>query len=371
MKRAALCALLFMLPFAILPEAEAAQDGVEELLDTVDLSDWDAWFASELPEIPFRPSDFVETLAGMQDPIEEQMLLARARAIVLPSLKTAIAKMLLFVGLGILAALLNGMHGSLSLAETAETAFRLASACLVLATVATELKSVQALLNRVQTLSERLLPVLLGYVTLIGMEHTANMMTASFMLLSSGVIRLLQTAVAPIACIGGVLLALDACMSGRLASIGKLLLRAAKWLLALICTGYGLLSALRGAAAASADGLLIRTAKTAAGSLPAVGGIVSESVETAYRLLFFVRNILGLCGTVLILLLCAKPLLTIFCTRCSLRAASAVAEPLSGKPYADLLRGLGDTLHVLLLSELAAAAMALLAISPMLLGARI
>lgn len=365
MKRAALYALLLMLPFALLPEAEETQDGVDALLGSVDLSAWDTWFAAEAPDIPFRPSDFVKATAGMEDPIDERTLLDRARAIALPSLKAASAKLLLFVGLAVLSAILHGMHGTRSLSETAETAFRFAAACLVLAAIAAELKSVQSVLHRMRGLSERLLPVLLGYLTLTGMEHTASAVTASFSLLSDGAVRLLQTAVAPIACVGGVLLTLDACASGRLASIGRLLLRASKWMLALIGTGYGLLSVLRGATAVHADGLLIRTAKTAAGSLPAVGGVVSESVETVWRLLSFVRGVLGRGGAVLMLLLSAKPLMNVFLTRCSLRAASALAEPLSGKPYADLLRGLGDTLHLLMLSELAATAMALLALAPM------
>ncbi len=368
MKRAALFVMLLFLPFTVSAESTEAKEGTEELLGTVDLADWDAWFASEAPEIAFRPSDFIKTLAGMEDPVDAQSLLEKATAFALPSLRAAAGKLILFVGLGVFGAALGGMHGAATLSETAETAFRFAAACLVLTVAASEMRSVQTVLARVRSLSERLLPVLLGYLTVTGMEHTAGAMTASFALLSDGVIRLLGNAVAPIACVGGVLSALDGCASGRLASIGKLLLRAAKWLLGLISAGFALLSALRGAAAVSADGLLIRTAKMAAGSLPAVGGIVSDSMETACRLLAFVRSVLGIGGAAVILLICAKPVITVFFTRCSLRAASAIAEPLSGKPYADLLRALGDALHVLLLSEAAAIAMALLAVSPMLGG---
>ena len=368
MKRAAIKALLLLIPLILLQESAELQDGADALLGAVDLSDWDAWFAAEAPDIPFRPSDFVHDLAGTEDPIKDQALPEQICSYALPSLKAACAKLILFIGLAVLAAVLNGIHGTISISKTAGMAFRFAAACTVLAAVIAELRSVQTVLNRVGTLSERLLPVLLGYLTLTGMEQTAGAVAALFTLLSDTVIRLLQTVIAPIACVGGVMLALDACTSGRLASIGKLLLRAAKWLLGLLCTGFGLLSALRGVAAASSDGLLIRTARFAAGSLPAVGGIVSDSVEVAFRLLFLVRNALSIGGAVLILLLCAKPVLSVFFTRCSLRAASAIAEPLSGKPYADLLRGLGDTLHVLLLSELGAIAMALLAVSPMLIG---
>lgn len=364
MKRIVAQTLLLLLPFCLLFEAEEAKDGVDALLGTVNLSEWDAWFSKEAPDVPFRPSDFVRTLAGMEDEPDAERFFDRALAYALPSVKAAAAKLILFLGLAVLASILHGVHAPTSGSETAETAFRFAVSCLVLTSIVSEITTVYRLLGRIRTLSEWMLPVLLGFLTLGGMEHTAGALTSAFTLLSGGAIRLLRDAAAPICCIGGVLLSFDACAAGRLASIGRLFLRAAKWMLALISGGYGLLNAVRGAAAASADGLLLRTTRFALGSFPVVGGVVSDSVDTAFQCLLFVKNTLGVGGAVLILLLCAKPVLTVFLTRCALRIASAVGEPLSGKPYADLLRGLGDALHVLMLTEVAAVSMALIAVSP-------
>ncbi len=366
MKRVAAQILLLLLPVCVFFESTDAQDGVDALLGTVDLSEWDAWFASEAPELSFRPSDFVRSVALMEDPTEDLELPERVVSFVLPSVKSAAGKLVLFLGFGILAAAINGLQGAASAAETAQTAFRITAACSVLVIVFAEIRGVYRLLDAVKDLSDTLLPVLLAFLMLGGMEHTAGLLTPSFALLTDGIVHVLQGVVVPLGCVGGILLTLDACATGRLASIGRLLLRAANWLLGILCAGYGVLNAVRGAAAASADGLLLRTAKFAAGSLPAVGGVVSESVETAYQCLMFVKNAIGLGGAVLVVLLCLKPILNAFCTRCSLRAASAIAEPLSGKPYADLLHALSDTMHVLMLSELAAAAMTLMAIAPVL-----
>ena len=364
MKRYIAQALLLLLPFCMLFEAEEAQDGIEALLGTADLSQWDTWFSKEVPDVPFKPSDFVREIAGMQDSFDSEDFFDRAVSYALPSLKTASGKLILFLGLGVLSAVLYGIHASDATARTADTAFRFVVSCLALTAIAFEIQTVYRLLDCIRTLSEWLLPVLLGFLTLTGMEHTAGALSPAFVLLSDGVIRLLRDVAAPLCCIGGVLLTFDACASGRLASVGKLLLRGAKWLLTLIVGGYGLFSALRGAAAAGADGLILRTAKYAAGSVPIVGGVVSDSVETVFQCVLFVKSMLGIGGAVVILLICAKPILTVFLTRCALRIASAVTEPLSGKPYADLLRGLGDMLHILLLIEATAAAMALVAISP-------
>ena len=364
MKRLFVQAILLLMPLMLLSDANEAQDAVDALLGTVDLSEWDAWFAAEAPEIPFRPSEFVRSIASAEDPFDSDSLKDRAKKMLLPSVGSAAAKLILFVGLGVFGSVLNGVRLSESTSEAAQTAFRIATACIALAAVFTEISVVYRMLARTAALSERVLPVILGFLILGGMEHTAGALTPAFALLSNGVIRLLKTVVIPLGCIGGVLTVTDACASGRLASLGKLFLRAAKWMLAGICSVYVLLSTIRGAAAASADGLMIRTAKLAAGSLPAVGGVVSDSVETAYQCLIFVKNALGIGCAALILLVFAKPVIDVFLTRSALRASSAITEPLAGKPYADGLRGLGDTLHLFMLAEFATVAMALTALAP-------
>ena len=123
---------------------------------------------------------------------------------------------------------------------------------------------------------------------------------------------------------------------------------------------------MRGAAAASADGFLLRTVRFAAGSLPILGGIAAESAEAAYQCLMLAKNAVGLSGVVLIVLLGAKPVLSAFLTRCALRGARALSEPLAGRSYAELLHALSDVMQVLMLSELAAYGMLALSVSPVL-----
>ena len=125
-----------------------------------------------------------------------------------------------------------------------------------------------------------------------------------------------------------------------------------------------LITAVRAVTAGSADGLLLRTTKLAAGGIPAVGSLLSESVETAFQCLRFVRNALGLTGCMVLLSAVGKPILSTVLSRCSLRVSAALTEPLAGKPFVDLLRGMGDTLHVLMLCELAAVSAALFVIAP-------
>ena len=285
-------------------------------------------------------------------------------AFLLPSMKNAALRVALLLGLAILCAVLNGITDASTIGETAQAAFRTVVSATVLVTAFAEICSALQTLTAVDRTAELLLPVLIGFLTLGGMTNTAALMPVSYALLSDTVLKAVRELVVPLAVLGGVLLATDAGGSGRLASVGRLLQRTAKWILGTVCALFLIVTAVRSAAAGSADGVLMKTTKLAAGSIPSVGALLSESVDAGFQCIRFVRSILGLTGCLLLLSVAMKPVLSIATARCAMRASALLAEPLSGRPYAELLRGIGDTLHILMLCEIAAAATALLVIAP-------
>lgn len=371
MKRLLVIAVLALAPVLLFSGSQETDDAIEALAGTIDLSEWDRWFEAEGYDADFTPSRYLDAIIRMQEPDPSHGIGSRLKDLLLPGLKSAAVMLTVLIGLAVCSAAIGGLSDASAMAEPAKITLRVVTACAVLVTAASGIRTASGAVRLIFRTTELTLPAIVGFLALGGMEHTAALLTASRELLSGTVLYLLETCVVPLAAVGGVLYALDACGTGRLASIGRLLHRAAKWILGTTCSLFLLFTAIRGAAAGGADGLLLKTTKLMAGSVPAVGGVLSESVDAAFRCLQFVKNALGLTGTVLILLIAAKPVLSVFWTRCALRAASMLADPLSGKPYADLLRGMGDTLHLLLLAELAAVAMSLLVIAPVLGAGRI
>jgi len=363
-KRILLAAVLSLVPMLLFSGSQEIDDAVEALVGTIDLSEWDDWVEQEGLDVDFLPSAYLREIAGMSRVDVSSGFTAEIAALLLPGLKGAIVKLTLLLGLAVLTAAINGLSETSAMAEPAKVTFRLIVAGTVLILTASELKTAFGTVLRVAKMTEILLPPILGFLVLGGMEQTAALLTVSHELLSGTVLKLLETCVMPLAAIGGVLLTLDSGGTGRLGSIGRVLHRIAKWILGMACSLFLAVTAIRGVAAGSADGLLMKTTKLMAGSIPAIGGLLSESVDAAFQCLQFVKNALGLTGTVLILLVVFKPVLSVFWARCALRVSSMLSEPLSGKPYADLLRGMGDTLHLLLLSELGATALSILVIAP-------
>ena len=364
MRRFAAVTLALVLPVMLLAEAEEAKDGVDALLETIDLSEWDAWFRTVGIEGIALPSEFLRALARANEPDAPGLTFETLCGLLLPSLKSAARGMMLFLGLAILCAALKGAAESSTVGETSETAFRVTAAGSVLVAAFAGIRTSLHAFTVIDGTAELILPPLIGFLTLNGMTNTAALLPVSHALLSETVLKLMRVWAAPLAVLGGVLLTIDAGGTGRLAAFGKLLQRAAKWTVGTACALFLTVTAVRSAAAGSADGLLMKTTKLAAGSIPAVGALLSESVDTAYQCLRFVRHILGLTGCTLILAVALKPILSILTVRYALRASALLAEPISGKGYADLLRGVGDTMHILMLAELAATASALFVIAP-------
>ena len=364
MKRAMLAALLLLIPALLFSETDEWKDELDVLAETVDVSEWDDWFRTIDGDQAILPSEILKQLIGMQGPDASEWTAKSIVSRLAISLKPSIAKACLFLGLAVIGASLQGLSDASSIGETSQTVFRICTAAAVLIMLLTEVRTAANAIRATSHTAELALPVIVGFLTLNGMEHTAALLPVSYALLSDLVLRLIETWIIPLSVIGGVLSVLDAGMTGRLISIGKLLQRAAKWILTTACSVYLILTAVRSAAAAGADGLLLKTTKFAAGSIPAVGSLLSETADTALQCLRFVRNALGLTGCILLLSVALKPAVSIFLSRSCLRASSLLSEPLAGKPYAEILKSAGDTLHILMLSELAASAMALMMLAP-------
>ena len=366
MKRAVIVAVLLLLPVLWFAERDEEQDAIDALLETIDLSAWDAWFRENGIETDVLPSGLLKQLVTTQTMFDSGFTGKDLLSKLKPSLSSAVAKTALYLGLAAIGAVIGGVSDSSSIGETAGTAFRISVSVAVLAVSLTEIRRAFSTVAALEHISEMILPPIVGYLTLTGQTNTALLLPASQAMLSELILRFTESCIAPLAIIGGVLIVLDANGTGRLSALGKLMQRAAKWALGTACSLYMITAAVRSAAARSADSMLMKTTKSAAGSIPAIGSLLSESVDTVYACMHFVKNALGLTGCAVLLFVAMNPVLSIFAARSSLRAAALLSEPLSGKPYAELLRGMGDTLHILMLSELAAFAAAVMMLSPML-----
>lgn len=102
---------------------------------------------------------------------------------------------------------------------------------------------------------------------------------------------------------------------------------------------------IQGAIGSVADSVTLRTAKFATDTfVPVVGGMFSDAVETIVSYSLLLKNAVGIMGLVVILTLCAFPVLKIFVITLVYKIAAALVQPLGDSQIADALQTMGSFL---------------------------
>lgn len=335
------------------PKSEPPAE-TEDILNAVDLSAWDELFSRmEGTESWQRPSTLVRELAeGENDP---ERLLAWLKAVGLGGLSDAAGLCLVFLVTGVLGALLDALLDRSSIPARRVLSVGLAS--FLLLRLLPLIRRGFACLRGVLTLAEVTVPLMTGALLLLGSPQGASVMGTAGELLLHTCLHWMEGTLAPLAVSAGALRASDLMGDGVLSSLSRVLFALVRWGVRIIGLGYSLVTMLMGAGAAGMDSLLLRTGRSAAGSLPLVGSLVSDSLDTAVACLGLVKGALGRTGVLLVAAQVAGPAAALLIHGFGLRASSTLLAPLEQKEMGSLLRAMGEMLTDLGALILAAGAM--------------
>ena len=351
-----------LLPAAAWAEQEPS-DETDELtayiLSRIDVSEWDAFFRAQggaAAGLPL-PSELLTALVRRDATAGADGWEARIFSLWKQQLPGATALLLALVGL----AVLGGTAGQLlpdtgGMGNTVLLVLRAAAGALILSAVIRQTAACREALYTLCTLGELLLPVLLGLLGLFGLPGAAGVLQACSALLGGGIQKVLAGAVLPLGIIGGVTGVIDA-LGERGEGLSGLFFGACKWLIGVITTGFALFASVRGLVASAQDGLLLRTTRLAAGSLPAMGSLVSGSLDAVFSLLTVVKNGVGLTGILLALAVLLRPAAALLMYLFALQLAAYLCEPLGAKKLSAVIKSAARMLGILLSALVAAAAM--------------
>ena len=161
----------------------------------------------------------------------------------------------------------------------------------------------------------------------------------------------------PLALSAGVLRAADCMGDSVLTAISRLLFGLVRWGVRAICLGYSLITAFLGAGAGDMDSLLLRTGKAAAGSLPLVGSLLSDSLGATVACLGLVKGAMGRTGMLLVAVQVIGPVGALLVHGFGLKATASLLSTLEQREMGTMLSSMGDMLTVLGAIILAAGAM--------------
>ncbi|MBR0424592.1 MAG: hypothetical protein IJK01_00525 [Clostridia bacterium] len=358
MRRALLLAISLLLPIGALCAQESEpQEDIRWIISQLDLSEWDQWYVSQDPYIAFVPSDFLtEALQkGAFDP-DQDRIGSSLKVTVREELSGLLGGFLLLLGYAVVAALITGA-GSSVLSGIPETVLQLLGGTLVLGFLIPQLQECASFLRHLCSLTETMLPFLLGIFWLFDCSASAAQLGSGIAVVSQGILALASGIVFPLALIGCVFQILNCFGEDRLAPIGSLCHRGARWILRIGSAGYLSLTAVRGTVAAHADSLLFRSAKLAAGALPQVGGLASDSMDTIWQCVLSVRSGIGITGILALGFLLFRPLVKFALEVVLLKIAAVLVAPLGQQEYGRTLQSAATGMGIALSSAVTAVLM--------------
>lgn len=354
-----LCGLLLLSPVDAAPAATPPPVDTEDILDSMDLSAWDGFFSgAEGTEEWQRPSALMRDIAaGDEDP---QRLLSWLKTRGLAGLPGAMSLCCVALATGVLGALLETLLDGPIL--PAHRVLSIGLAALLLLRLLPLIRRGFACLNGLMSLANVTIPLMTGALVLLGSPQGASVMGTVGELLIHTCLRWLEGGLAPIALSAGVLRTADCMGDCVLTAISRLLFTLARWGVRVICLSYSAIAALMGISATGMDSLLLRTGKAAAGSLPLVGSIVSDSLGATMACLAVVKGALGRAGMLLVTIQVIGPAAELLLHGFGLRTASALLVPLEQREMGGMVNALGETLTILGSLILAAGAMLCVAV---------
>lgn len=205
-------------------------------------------------------------------------------------------------------------------------------------------------LNQTSVFSTALLPVMAGALTASGAPAVATATQGITMLALDLLIRFITELLVPAVCAHIAIITVNSALGndilGGLESFVKWMTTSS---LKLILTVFIAYLSISGAIGGSVDAVTLKAAKFAvSGSVPVVGGIISDATESMLAGMAAVKNAVGILGMLGVAAICIAPFLQVGINYLLFKAGSAVLSPICSSPLAKLMAGLSDSFGLML-----------------------
>mgnify|MGYP002623102540 CR=1 FL=1 len=191
-----------------------------------------------------------------------------------------------------------------------------------------------------------IIPLMLTLLASIGNVATVSVLHPLIVLMIHVVGTAIYTVVFPLLFFSAVLHIVSALSDKYKATqLADLLRSVGAAVLGVMLTAFLGVITVRGATAAVADGVTLRTAKYIAGNfVPVIGKMFTEAADSVAGASLLVKNAVGLAGVMILVLICAFPAMKILALALIYSLAGAIMQPLGESPIIECLQMIGKNL---------------------------
>ncbi|MDR1570644.1 MAG: stage III sporulation protein AE [Oscillospiraceae bacterium] len=353
--------------------AEALQTQAQNLLNSYDLSDWQATaelLLGERENINVR--QLVLSFLRGEKTIDGRTVLERILQIAMQALRSSANLVAQLIVPALICGILVRMRAAFERDTVSEVCRYVAYLLVALIAVRhffEQLTSVRAVVNSMAAGMQALFPLLLTLLAAVGGTSSSAFFQPAIVAASGTMTALVRNVTLSFA-LATALVTVLTHISPQigLTRLRSLLKTIANWSLGICFTVFIGVMTVQGMGAAALDGVTLRTAKYAIDNfVPIVGGMFADTMDTLIACSLLVKNALGATGLVILVGACLAPMTRILIASAIFRFCAAVTEPIADEGVVNLLGDFAGVLTMLFTVLLSVAAMFFLLIAQLLL----
>lgn len=136
------------------------------------------------------------------------------------------------------------------------------------------------------------------------------------------------------------------------------------WLLTGIVTFFVAIMKLTGITSAAIDGVALKSMKYAVGRfVPVVGGILTDSIDTVVTSTLVVKNVMGVLGVIVMIIICAMPIIKLGVSFIMFKIAAGVIEPIADKRIVGIISNIASGISLLFIMVFSVTVMFIISIT--------
>lgn len=195
-----------------------------------------------------------------------------------------------------------------------------------------------------------LVPLLITLMIYTGNIATSSLLEPIIMFIITFISNIIIDLIIPVVSIIAALIIISKISDKvQIGKIAKFMKSSIIWFLGIALTIFVGVISLEGTLASSVDGITAKTAKAAVSSMiPVVGKILGDSVDSVLGCGLVLKNALGVVGVIIVIGICAMPIIKLSILTIMYNITSAIIEPLADKKIVKLLEELGDVFKLML-----------------------
>ncbi len=337
------CFLLFI--FAIpsfAAGAEESNDGeqeltqnIEDVLEGLDLSELQKYLDENSDSYLFNFGDNAEEiiryLINGNIGTDYGSYISEILSVVFSDVVSLLPAFAEVVAIALLCAIFSGAEGSV-LGKSTSRVVKLACYSLIVVIVSTALVEVVSecigCVTALKQQMEIITPLLITLTVLTGGTGSAAIYQPSAVFLSNGAVEIISGFIFP-AAIAAAVLNFMSKINPQISftGISKLLKSIMKWTLGITATVFSVFLTIQSSATSLFDGVLFKATKYIIGnSVPIVGGFLSGGFDLLTAAGLLIKNSVGICGIVLLIMQVASPLILLIAFSVLLKIVGAIVQ---------------------------------------------